>query len=197
METYFARGGSFGGGHVSSSHVSSSRTSSTSSKSTSSSSKTSSKSSAATKKAPVTAQKTSTKPGTKIKTASGKTVKSSTAKPKNIKNAQEKGIVGANGYTPQFTTGYHPPAGSVVYYQDHSAIDYLPWIYLFSLGNNSPRNDQATVVQPDGKQVTAEPVKSGVDGMFILNWIILIIIVLAIIGGIVYLINKVTNKNAR
>ena len=88
------------------------------------------------------------KPGSTIKTQDGKTIKSSEKKPSNGKFQSSSGVVGNNGYSPRFTNGYSAPAGSVVYYPQHSALDYLPWIYLFS--QNSPANDAVTVVQPDG-----------------------------------------------
>lgn len=185
MQVYFAKGGG-GGGHSSGGHSSSAGRSS-SSRSSSSSSKSSSK---ATPSKPV-AGKSTAKPGSTVKTADGKTVKSSTAKPANSKYTKSKGVVGDNGYTPRFS-GYSAPAGSVVYYPQHSGLDYLPWIYLFSQ-NNSPHNDQATVVQPDGKQVVAEPVK-GADGMYIFNWIFLIVICIAVLVGIVWGINKLTKE---
>lgn len=139
--------------------------------------------------------KSTSKPGSKVKTADGKEIQSSAKKPTNSKYQRSTGIVGDNGYQPRFNNGYTAPAGSVVYYPQHSALDYLPWIYLFSQ-NNSPRNDQAVVVQPDGKEVQAAPVKDGVDGLVVINWIILIIIIAAIGAGIVYLVNRLTNKEA-
>lgn len=187
MTQYFARGsvGHSSVSHSSVSHTSTSRPSSTSTRSTS----TSTRSTTSTKPS-VTAQRTSTRPGTAIRTSSGRTVRSSTAHPRNIRNARETGIVGANGYTPRFNN-YSAPAGSVVYYQQHSALDYLPWIYLFS--QSSPRDDKATVVQPDNKQVTAQQDK-GFDGLFVLNWIIFIILIVAAIAGVMYLVNKFTKK---
>lgn len=189
----FAKGGgghSSGGGRSSSSSRSSSgssKSSSGSSKSSGgSSSKNSSKSSATT---------TKTKPGDTIKTADGKTVNVSTNKPSNPKYSQQKGVTGQDGYTPKFN-GYSAPAGSVVYYPSHSFLDYLPWIYLFS-NNNSPRMDSATVVQPDGKQVQAQPNRDGTDGLAIFSWILLVLIALAIIAGIVYIVNKFTNKGKK
>lgn len=198
-----------GGGHASSSHASVSHTS-TSSKSSPSSSKASpgstksttstTKSAPAKPAAPKTSAKAGTskaKPGSTIKTADGKVIKTSTAKPTNAKYNKSVGVVGDNGYTPRFTSGYQAPAGSVVYYQNHSALDYLPWIYLFSQDHSpAPSQQTATVVQPDGKQVVAKPVAGGTDGLAILNWIILIIIVGAIVAGIVALVNKLTTKHA-
>jgi hypothetical protein len=183
MNQYFARGTS-SGGRSSSSSRSSSR--STSSSRSSTSSKSSAKSTAS---KPVSGKSTA-KPGSTIKTASGKTVTSSAKKPTNAKYSRSTGVVGDNGYTPRFS-GYSAPAGSVVYYPQHSALDYLPWIYLFS--QSSPSRDQATVVQPDNKEVKAQPA-GGFDGMILFNWIVFILIIAAIIAGIVYLVNKLTNK---
>lgn len=136
--------------------------------------------------------KSTAKPGTTIKTADGKEVQSSAKKPANTKYQNSKGIVGDNGYQPRFTNGYVAPPGSVVYYPQHSALDYLPWIYLFS--QSSPQNDQAIIVQPDGQEVQAAPEAGGVDGMAIFNWIVLIFIFLAIIAGIVWGVNKLTRR---
>jgi hypothetical protein len=66
------------------------------------------------------------------------------------------------------------------------------WGYLFS--NNSPRTEQTIVVQPDGREVVAKPVKEGVDGLLILNWIMLVVIVVACIAGLMWLVNKYTKK---
>lgn len=176
MTEIFARGGG-GGGHASSGgRASSARSSSSKSSSKASASKPS-------------YGKSTAKPGAKIKVG-GKTVKTSTAKPANKTFTNEKGIIGDNGYKPHFT-GYTAPAGSVVYYPHHSATDYFFWAYIFS--NSSPHNDQAVVVQPDGRQVQAQPQK-GVDGMLIFNWIVLVLVALAVIGGIVWLVNKMTRK---
>jgi hypothetical protein len=127
-----------------------------------------------------------------VKTSDGKEVKTSSDKPKNSKYSSEAGVSGVDGYNPRFNNGYSAPAGSVVYYPQHSFIDYLPWIYLFS--HNSPSNDKATVVQPDGKQVEAQPVQEGVDGMAIFNWFLLIVLGLGLIAGIIYLVNKFTSR---
>lgn len=138
---------------------------------------------------------TSTKrPGSSVKVG-GKTIKSSTKKPSNGKYRDSRGIVGDNGYSPRFSNGYSAPAGSVVYYPQHSFIDYLPWIYLFAA--TSPQNDKAAVVQPDGKEVIAEPVKEGVDGLAVVNWMVLIALVLGGIAGIVWLVNRFTSGGSR
>lgn len=149
-----------------------------------------------------TTPKTSTKagtsksaPGTKIKTVDGKEVQSSAKKPTNSKYTRSTGIVGDSGYQPKFKN-YSAPAGSVVYYPQHSAMDYMFWMYIFS-HNHSPRYDQATVVQPDNKEVTVPPEKGGIDGLLILNWIIMIAIILAVVAGIIWLVNKLTRKGGK
>ena len=193
--------GGFSSGRSSSSSAKSSgsKSSSISGKSTSSStgSKGSSKSTngggSANKSNSRSTTSSATKPGNKITTSDGKTVQTSTKKPTSTKVNQQAGITGVDGYTPKFKNGYSAPAGSVVYYPQHSFTDYLPWIYLFS--NNSPANDQATIMQPDGKQVTAPPVEEGVDGLAVFNWILLFIIGACIIGGVVWGVSKLTNKD--
>lgn len=206
-------GGRSSGGGFRSSSGSSKSSSSKSSSSKNSTSKSTGKSSSdktnsstgksSTKAAEPSKPKTSTsagtskaKPGAKIKdTNTGKEVVSSTKKPTTTKKAVEsKGVVGDNGYYPRFANGYQPPAGSVAYYPQHSFVDYLPWIYLFSLGGDSPQRDQVVMVEPSGKEVTAPPEPQGVDGLAVLNWILLIAIVLAAIGGIVWGVNKLTSK---
>lgn len=184
---YLAKGGG-GGGHASGgarSSVSSSR-SSTSSKSTSTSKSSGTKTTTKT-------TTTKTKAGGKITTKDGKTIQTSSKKPSNTKFKNEKGIVGQDNYQPRFTNGYVAPAGSVVYYPQHSALDYLPWIYLFSQ-NNSPRNDSVATVQPDGKEVIAKPVQQGTDGMAVFNWILLFLMAAAVIGGVSWIVLKLTNR---
>lgn len=179
-----AKGG--GGGRSSSSR------SSSSTKSSSSNTKsTNTQSAPKVSSTPKPSGKSTAKPGSAV-IVDGKPVVSSTKTPSNGKNTRATGVVGDNGYTPRFNY-YSAPPGSVVYYPQHSVIDYLPWIYLFSQ-NNSPRTDQAVIVQPDGKEVQAQPAREGVDGLAILNWFILIAVLVAIIGGIVYLVNKKTSK---
>lgn len=133
-----------------------------------------------------------TKPGSTVKTSDGKEVKTSTKAPSNSKYKSQAGITGVEGYNPRFGNGYSAPAGSVVYYPQHSFIDYLPWIYLFS--QNSPSNDSATVVQPDGKEVVAKPQAEGTDGLAVFNWIILILLGLGLVALVIYLVNKFTSK---
>lgn len=169
-----------GGGRASSarSSISSSR-SSTSSRSSSSSSKSG------------TAR---TEPGSTFKSPSGKTVKSSATKPSNSKYGTEAGTVGADGYSPRFKSGYTAPEGSVVYYPRHSALDYLPWVYLFS--QDSPSFDNAVVVQPDDKQVIATP-DQGVDGMAVFNWLLIIVFIAGAIWGVMWMVDRATAKEPR
>lgn len=145
-----------------------------------------------TKSAPPKPKKTFTKPGDTIKTSDGKEIKTSEKKPTNERYSNHHGTVGDTGYNQRFHN-YDAPVGSTVYYPRSSVLDYLPWIYLFS--QNSPANQDAVVVQPDGKEVQAEPVKEGVDGLAVLNWIILIVLAVAVIAGVVWGVNRyVTRK---
>lgn len=136
--------------------------------------------------------KSTATPGSKVKAADGTEIQSSAKKPSNTKFNTSKGIVGDNGYTPRFNNGYSAPPGSVVYYPQHSMFDYLPWVYLFS--QDSPAKDSATIVQPDGKEVQAQPVQEGTDGLAVLNWFLLIVMALAIIGGVMYGVYKWTTR---
>lgn len=164
-----------------------------SSRSSSYSSKSSSKSSTGTTSKPKTGTSTK-KAGSTVKVG-GKTIKSSTKTPSKQGFSDSKGIVGDNGYQPRFTNGYNAPAGSVVYYQDHSFSDYLFWAYIFNSSNPArPENQQAVVVQPDNKEVQVKPEPGGLDGMLILNWIVLIIVVLAVVAGVAALVSKLTEK---
>jgi len=113
--------------------------SSSSSKSSRTKSGTSSKSSTTTSKGRLTA-----KPGSTIKTPDGRSVTSSAAKSSNTKHSQSSGVVGDNGYQPKFTSGFNAPTGSVISYPQHSFIDYLPWIYLFS--GDSPLTGSGSIV---------------------------------------------------
>lgn len=187
-----------GGFRSSGGYRSSSSSSSRSSPSKSSSSSKSGTSKSTTKTSPSRPANygTSTKKAGDTIKVGGKTIKTSTKKPTNSIYKNQAGVVGDNGYTPRFTNGYSAPAGSVVYYPQHSFVDYLPWVYLFSLGGDSPQDDKVTTVQPDGKQVVAEPVQEGVDGLAVFNWILLVVIVIAAIGGIVYGVNKLTSEGA-
>jgi cobalamin biosynthesis Mg chelatase CobN len=175
--TTFAKGGSSGGHASSSSH-------STSSSKPSSSGSSSSKSSSATSK-PTTSSKPTN--STSKTTTAAKPSPAATKASGTSRAYSKSGYVVGDGYTPRFYGGYNAPAGSVVYYPQHSWTDWLPWVYLFS--HDSPSYDNAIVVQPNGQQVAAEPEK-GVDGMVILNWALLFLIGLALIAAIVWKINK-------
>lgn len=188
-----------GAGHsISSSHSSSTRSNSSRSSTSAKSNTSRTKSVSSKKSTPKSSSskiKSTAKPGSTIKTSDGKTVKSSTIRPSNAKYTRASGIVGDHGYSPRFTNGYSAPAGSVIYYQDHSALDYLPWVYLFSQNSSpAPSQQTVTVVQPDGKQVQEKPAAGGVDGLAILNWVILIILIIGVIGGLVWFVNKKTSK---
>lgn len=183
------KGGSVGG-RASTSTSSGAKSSSTS---TSKSSSTSSSTTASKPAAPKVGTSTA-KPGSKV-TVGGKEIQTSTKKPTNTRFTRSSGVVGDNGYYPRFRNGYNAPAGSVAYRRDTDFIDYLPWIYLFGHSNAAPANQQVTIVQPDGKEVTAQPEQNGVDGLAIFNWIFIILIVVAIIGGAIWGVNKLTNKD--
>lgn len=181
--TVFAKGGGGRGGFSSSRSSYSSRSSSTTRSSTPTKPSKPSSTSRSTSSSKI-------KPGSKV-TAGGKSIQTSTKKPSNSKYTNQAGITGVDGYTPRFSNGYSAPAGSVVYYPQHSALDYLPWIYLFS--QDSPQNDSATVVQPDGKEVVAKPEPEGADGLAVLNWFILILLGIGAIVLVMYLITKFTS----
>lgn len=133
------------------------------------------------------------KPGSKVNIG-GKEIQTSTKTPSRTGFSSSKGVIGDNGYRPRFRNGYNPPDGSVVYYNQTSFADYLPWIYLFGHSDAKPENRETITVEPDGKEVQAKPVQEGTDGLAILNWIILILIIGAIIGGAVWGVNKLTSK---
>lgn len=162
--------------------------SSSSSRSSSGSKSSSSSKSSTSKSTPKTA--TPSKPKASTKPSAGSRVTDG-SRPKAVTGTNKKygdGHRVSDTYQPRFN-GYTAPPGSVVYYPQHSPLDYLPWIFLFS--QSSPSHDQAMVVQPDGKQVVAEPPK-GVDGMVIFNWFIIIVFLALLLGGIVWLVNKKT-----
>ena len=163
-------------GHSSSSKASSSTSKSTSSKSSSTSKSTTGSTTKSTK--PTTSTKTTTTaPKPSSKTTGGKTY------------SNQGNVVGGD-YAPRFGGGYSPPAGSVVYYRETGFMDYLPWIYLFS--HDNAQQQQAVVVQPDGKQVA---VKEDTDtGMVIFEWVMLIAIIAIVIGGIVFAAKKLQEK---
>ena len=195
-----AKGGSRGGGGRSSGSSRSSGSRSSTPKSSTPKSSTPSKPSTQSKPSTPAKPKSNSKstssknvkPGSTVKTSDGKDVKTSTKAPSNSKYKSQAGVTGVDGYSPRFNNGYTAPAGSVVYYPQRSFIDYLPWIYLFSA--NSPANDSATVVQPDGKEVVAKPEPEGVDGLAVVNWIVLILLGGGLIVLVIYLVNRFTSK---
>lgn len=195
MELYFAKGASGGrssGGARSTPKSSTSKPKAAPKSSSPAPAKPAPKAADTKKSAPVAKKaKPSAKPtaAAKVTTATKpKAVTSATSK-----NYSNTGYRVGEGYQPRFREGYSAPAGSVVYYPQHSALDYLPWIYLFS--QSSPSHDQAAIVQPNGQQVMAEPQK-GMDGMAIFNWFLIIVFAVAIIGGIMWLVNKKTQPKA-
>lgn len=187
---YFAKGGG-GGGHSSSAR-SAPKSSPSKSGTTKSQQNSSNKQSSNSTSKPA-APKTTATPSKDTKTTTTAKKPTSSVTKNTGKHYSDKAYVVGDGYTPRFSNGYSAPAGSAVYYPQHSFVDYLPWIYLFS--QNSPRNDQTIVVQPDGKEVTARPEPQGVDGMLIFNWFLLILIAVAIVGGVVWFVNKRTKKS--
>lgn len=114
--------------------------------------------------------------------AKGKAI---TSKPSNSRYARGKARYLNSDY--RFSRGYTAPAGSAVYYRS-SAWDWFPFYYLATHGSHK----DAVVVQPDGKEVEVK--EEGVDGMYIFNWIVVILLGLGFIGLIAWLVYKFTNK---
>ena len=117
--------------------------------------------------------KTSAKP---VSSASGK------------KMAAQGTVVGDN-YQPKFSGGYVAPMGATVYQQQRSFIDYLPWIFLFTQSSHrevvvETTNASGTIQQETHKE-------EGVDTMYIINWIVSI----GLLGGLIYLVMRMFNKN--
>lgn len=167
-----AKGGGGGGGRASSAGRSSS--SSYSSKASTSSMST-----------------TPSKPSvSKSPTSNTKTTTSSNPKTVAGKSFGKKGYVVGDGYNPSFRGGYVAPAGSTVYYRESSMLDWLPF-YMIMNSNNAHR--EAVVTTPEGKEEIVK--EEGVDGMYIFNWFISILLIVGVIGGIVYLVNKFTCIN--
>lgn len=117
-------------------------------------------------------------------------ITSTTNKTVNGKNYGKKGSVVGSDYQPKFSGGYTPAAGSVVYYQQSSALDWLPF-YMIMSSQNAHR--EAVVVEPgkDGGPATEKVVKEeGLDGMYVWNWIFSILVSLGLIALIVWYVNK-------
>jgi cobalamin biosynthesis Mg chelatase CobN len=174
MNYYFARGFSGGGSHSSfSSHsYSSSRSSSTRT-----STRTSTKG----------GSRTSTRTSTRSTPTSGARGRAATTH-LSTSTIGGRRVTGGRTVSNQHFYHYSAPAGSVVYYRQSSALDYLPWIYLFSQ-HNSPNNPQAIVVQPDGRQIQTQQAKH-VDGMYIFEILIGLVLVAAILFGLWKIIKK-------
>lgn len=194
----FARGGSVSSGGRSSFSSSSSRSyssysSSRSSYSAPSSSRSTSSSSTARSATSGTLSRSTGSTSLRSLFGGSSTAKATTSPLSSTKTTTtstgQKGYVVDSNYQPRFSGGYTAPAGSVVVYRQSSIMDWLPF-YLIMNSNNAHR--QATVTQPDGQ--TKEVKEEGVDGMYIMNWIITILFIGGVIGGIVYLVNKYTYK---
>ena len=100
--------------------------------------------------------------------------------------------VGSNGYTPKFK-GYRPPVGSTVYYNQHSFLDYLPWIFLFSMNSHASATVYPPPVVNGTSTVAVAPVEvkdEAVDTMYVINWIVTILLSLGLIAFIMWLINR-------
>ena len=107
----------------------------------------------------------------------------------------KKGSVVDANYQPKFRGGYAAPSGSVVYYRDNGIMDWLPFYLILS----NQQHRQAVVQEPakDGQPAKETVVKAeGTDGMYILNWILSIALVLGLIALIVWLVDRRTrNRN--
>jgi hypothetical protein len=141
----------------------------------------------------------STKPTTAQKTAYANSLKTNkavtpTKKTTSGKTLSTKSKTIGSGYNPKFRNGSTYPAGSTVYYPQRDFLDYLPWIFLFTMDSHR----QAVVYPPatTGTSTAAvapiETEEEGVDTMYLINWIVMILLTGGIIGGIVYYINKKT-----
>jgi len=146
-------------------------------------------------RSPSTGVKSSLFGSSKPKTTTQKTPSTSTKKvysttPKTVSGKQysKTGNVVDDNYKPSFRGGYVAPVGSTVYYRDNSMLDWLPFYFLMT--HDSHR--EAVVVKPDGKEEIVK--EEGIDGMYIFNWVIVILLGLGLIAGIIYLINKYTKK---
>jgi len=176
---------------------SSSRSSGSSFKSSSSSRSTSSAKSGSsggtyTKKSTPAPAKTSSKP-----TAATKTVDAPVKTTSSGKKTTGKASVVDDKFKPKIKGGYTPPAGSTVQYVQRNAsfVDYLPWLYIFSMSHReNVKNQEAVVTEPDGTEKTVIIEDEGVDGLLIFNWIVMILLVGGIGGGLVWWVNKRTNK---
>lgn len=138
----------------------------------------------------------STKPTAQQKAAYASTLKTNkvvtpTKKTASGKTLSTKNKTIGSGYNPKFRNGSTYPAGSTVYYPQRDFMDYLPWIFLFTMDSHR----QAVIYPPANASSTAavtpiEDTEEGVDTMYIINWIIMILLTGGIIGGIMWFINK-------
>jgi len=188
-----AKGASSGGRASSAGRASSSKSSGSSSKSSGSSSSSSKSGSGVSASEVHTAPKVNSKPSSTTAKTTTAQKPSSTATQSTKKTYSNTGYTVGGDYQPRFQGGYSAPAGSVVYYPQYSALDYLIFWNLFN--GTSQRNSSAVVVEPDGKEQVVK--QEGVDSMYVVNWIVLILFVLALGAGIVYLVNKLSQKNGR
>lgn len=108
----------------------------------------------------------------------------------NGKKMKSQGNVVGENYQPKFSGGYTPPPGSVVYYRQNSFLDYLPWIFLFTMDSHK----EVVVQTPDGKEETHK--EEGIDTMYVINWIVSILLVFGLIALIMALINR-SGRNDR
>ena len=116
-------------------------------------------------------------------------VTSPTAKKVGKTTFSKKGSVVGGTYQPRFNGGYVPPAGSTVYYRQSSVMDWLPFYLIMT----NQQHREAVVTEPakDGQPAKETVVKAeGTDGMYILNWILSIALVLGLIALIVWLVDK-------
>lgn len=145
------------------------------------------------KSAPAPAPKQSTPKVSSKPSSTTKTTTAQTNKTVGNKTFSKKGSVVDENYQPKFRGGVTPPAGSTVYYRQNSFMDYLPWIYIFT--HDSHRDAIVTQTNEKGEVVKEEVVEEeGTDGMYIFNWIMVILLTGGIIGGIIWFINKKTRK---
>ena len=70
-----------------------------------------------------------------------------------------------------------------------SAWDFLPWYYIMTHNGSQ----SVTVMQPDGKEV--KTTQEGSDGMYFFNWFLMIVLIIAAIGGIIWGVNKWSQKH--
>lgn len=141
---------------------------------------------------PAPAPKVSTKPTSTTKSVDAPAKTTSTGK-----KTTGKASVVDDTYKPKFKGGYVPPNGSTVQYVERntSFIDYLPWIYIFSQSHRDNVNQQeAVVTEPDGTEKTVIMEDEGMDGLLIINWIIMIALGGLLIWGVMLVVNKFTNK---